>query len=108
MEVFWDVCLAVAGTPGVFDLASLSSLTPDVDPSYTGTQAAEALVIQGARLSGAMPLYIFFKKSLDKCIGINHKLISNTTKFQQHSSCNVFQIGSPCRWRRFSVCGASA
>ncbi|KAG0571172.1 hypothetical protein M758_6G207800 [Ceratodon purpureus] len=44
--------LPVAGTPGSFDLASLSSLTPDVDHSYTGTQAAEALVIQGARLPG--------------------------------------------------------
>lgn len=44
--------LPVVGTPGAFDLTSLSSLTPDVDQSYFGTQAAEALVIQGARISG--------------------------------------------------------
>lgn len=44
--------LAVDRKHNGLDLTSLSSLTPDVDHSDSGAQAAEALVIQGARLAG--------------------------------------------------------
>lgn len=62
-----SIFLAVDGSREGLDLRSLASLTPGVDISGAEMQAAEVLVIQGARLAGLWSCLHLLETSASSC-----------------------------------------